>query len=1055
MSSGVPPSRRVPSPLATGGAGTVFEQHVAAYWLAHLLVRATPPVLNDCTVVGVQFQVAYRDWRTDDLVVEGIDERRRRRRLLCQIKRTLTVSSSDSDFSGAITSAWVDFRNTERFSPDLDCIAIITLRGSNALLEHFAGLLQMSRDAQDPADFQTRLTRYGHGKTGDYLTQVQKVLWDVDRRDVLDSDVWAFLRVLHVLSLDLTTSTGQAEAHVKSLLAMSASGDDAKAAADATWDALVRHVGESIPRAHRYERDTLPWALRHRHATPAVRGSQVAIENYRRHSQREWAAAWSNASAREDSGAAPPFIADQGIRILTRNRIGSRYTDPRPYLRPEYFRTLRPVQEQGRLASSNVPWQPVPRSELLERLSQSDVSGRWSRCILVTDAGIGKTTNMRWLHAHLNAVGGAVIAIHLDVATLPVEPSAVIRTLTHHLRRANGNDEAVGSDQEVDSVLIGMRREGRLVLLIDALDQVDAANLACLQTLRHLLVDEHWKSCPIVLGSRPFAVERDWNLLFPDAAATGWQFLHVEEFNPDQQRRYLGTDRYDLVPVDAHPVLSIPRVLHYLFFADESDFQAIRTASDVYTLATSKLLEDGLRARGAEDLLPLQARLVLSAIAFEMALGAKNFHAVQREGMDDFLRRVAERCHAYDPAYGLDWTIGKLRQIVSMNEFLRHALLEAGCPQHLQWRNRSLQEFFAGLWLSKYATEADAEAAGQKKFLAGRPATEDFREVWRFAAEMPAAMRTPLSWVRVMATLFTLPGRRAFAERSTEMIYRSWNTMHAYAAATEVDGPQDATTASARAAIGQFATEFPNFLSGRHGGRAQLVARQLFDSFVRVPPAGCSLSFRMGSPTEEPGRSFDERLHDAVVEQPFAITRYQVTVEQYELFDSKHMGKRDRYRWKRRFPAVYISWYDAWVFCRWLGAEYRLPTETEWEYACRAGSQGAYCFGDDRKVLKWYARCGGFFATRLRPLPVGCLRPNAWGLFDMHGNCWEWCETWYHKDTAMGAASTYVGSSRVVRGGSCFDATWRARSAARSYRDPRHMDARVGFRVVKDSHKDP
>ena len=113
----------------------------------------------------------------------------------------------------------------------------------------------------------------------------------------------------------------------------------------------------------------------------------------------------------------------------------------------------------------------------------------------------------------------------------------------------------------------------------------------------------------------------------------------------------------------------------------------------------------------------------------------------------------------------------KIRQLAAMNEFLRHGLLEAGCPQQVQWRNPSLQEFFAGLWLARFSSDADAPRLDEAIYLAHEPASRRYYWMWRFAAEMPAAGRDTPRWVGAMSRVFrpgdgTVEGTR----RSSEII---------------------------------------------------------------------------------------------------------------------------------------------------------------------------------------------------------------------------------------------------------------------------------------------
>ena len=130
--------------------------------------------------------------------------------------------------------------------------------------------------------------------------------------------------------------------------------------------------------------------------------------------------------------------------------------------------------------------------------------------------------------------------------------------------------------------------------------------------------------------------------------------------------------------------------------------------------------------------------------------------------------------------------------------------------------------------------------------------------------------------------------------------------------------------------------------------------------------------------------------------------------------------------------------------------QYRLPTEAQWEYACRAGSKTRYYFGDDVSQLgeyAWYSVNSGKITH-----PVGEKKPNAWGLYDMHGDVLEWCADWYHdgyyagspKDDPTGPAT---GSYRVSRGGSLFCPAGGCRSAFREYFEPKRYDFYLGFRV--------
>jgi formylglycine-generating enzyme required for sulfatase activity len=194
--------------------------------------------------------------------------------------------------------------------------------------------------------------------------------------------------------------------------------------------------------------------------------------------------------------------------------------------------------------------------------------------------------------------------------------------------------------------------------------------------------------------------------------------------------------------------------------------------------------------------------------------------------------------------------------------------------------------------------------------------------------------------------------------------------------------------------------------------------------------------------------------------QPFYLGIYEVTQEQYE----RVMGENPSELKAAQNPVDTVSWNDAVDFCRRLselpeekaaGRVYRLPTEAEWEYACRAGTTTDYSFGDDESELgdyAWYHDNSG-----KTTLPVGQKKANPWGLYDMHGNVWEWCQDWYADDLPEGAVTDPTGpvggSDRVLRGGSWLHYAYYCQSALRRRRAPDYRYYYFGFRVLLSSVK--
>jgi formylglycine-generating enzyme required for sulfatase activity len=270
---------------------------------------------------------------------------------------------------------------------------------------------------------------------------------------------------------------------------------------------------------------------------------------------------------------------------------------------------------------------------------------------------------------------------------------------------------------------------------------------------------------------------------------------------------------------------------------------------------------------------------------------------------------------------------------------------------------------------------------------------------------------------------------------------------------------------------------------------------------VRVP-AG---KFMMGSPKTEKHRGTDEAQHEVTISKAFYMGATHVTVDQfaafandsgyktdaekdggsvgYEIEDGKLTFKKvDGASWRKPsfdqkgdHPVVQVSWNDAKAFCDWLskksGKKVALPTEAQWEYACRAGTKTAYPWGDSPDDGKGWANCpdqglkkklpnapaawtffswdDGFVFTS----PVGSFKPNAFGLYDMIGNAWEWCSDWCDGDYYANSPKTdpqgpASGLTRVLRGGCWFSSPRLCRSAMRLRNAPVIRYGSIGFRVV-------
>ncbi|GAM08705.1 serine/threonine-protein kinase pkn1 [Geobacter sp. OR-1] len=231
-----------------------------------------------------------------------------------------------------------------------------------------------------------------------------------------------------------------------------------------------------------------------------------------------------------------------------------------------------------------------------------------------------------------------------------------------------------------------------------------------------------------------------------------------------------------------------------------------------------------------------------------------------------------------------------------------------------------------------------------------------------------------------------------------------------------------------------------------------------------VIPAG---SFRMGA-VHGGGDSDEKPVHLITIARPFAIGRYEVTFAEYDLFCAAtgREKPKDGRRWfpfsnwgRERRPAINVTWDDAVAYTRWLseqtGRTYRLPSEAEWEYAAKSGSEDRYWWGfnvgENRANCKG---CGSKFDGK-KTAPVGTFPANRFGLFDTAGNVWEWCQDRWHESYEGAPADGTAWEAgddqrRVERGGSFGSKPRYVRSSARGRGKPTDRYVYLGFRVVRE-----
>lgn len=214
-----------------------------------------------------------------------------------------------------------------------------------------------------------------------------------------------------------------------------------------------------------------------------------------------------------------------------------------------------------------------------------------------------------------------------------------------------------------------------------------------------------------------------------------------------------------------------------------------------------------------------------------------------------------------------------------------------------------------------------------------------------------------------------------------------------------------------------------------------------------IVPAG---KFTMGSPISEPGRTNNELEHEVTISKSFFLGKYEVTQAQWEAI----MDENPSSEGGAKLPVTDVSYEDCQKFIKKLNEKtsggFRLPTEAEWEYACRAGTKTSYAFGE-----RFGKDQANFYDSNIgKPVAVGSYKPNAFGFYDMHGNVDEWCNDWYGpyaKEPISNPKGPTEGKYKILRGGAFnFDASYQ-RSAIRNFIRPTDRDHNLGFRIARNN----
>ena len=632
--------------------------------------------------------------------------------------------------------------------------------------------------------------------------------------------------------------------------------------------------------------------------------------------------------------------------------------------------------------------------------------------------------------------------------------------------------------------------EGRLVIVLDAFDELPAEQKRQVEKLFEESSDKiRW----IVTG-RDWAINReiaDQKLFDPKeffrlrikAFSTKLQDLYMSRALPGVEwRRVLSGSKEDWDELLGLPA-TLRELIRALSLTSGKKGKALRfeSPSDLFCFSSQQMLLRELRkdknaeaiAEDGLDLKPtVAARLVqrgIGAVALEMALRG-HWREVIKPTTPELDAEIQDI-----------WTWAKKRFIEGgedvseeswkwVKKFLNQYEFNGGASQadlgseSLVFRNVRIQELNLGRYLVNFASPTDLRGAIKSRPKQASKSDKRAQSVieciglkswtntWRSAIKMPVLERGKDHGVkrecyeRGLRLLFERP-TQVDQRRPTELMWEAQEWLGKNARLKALVPRLHDHLADQFQAIKQI----PAYKSAVADllDPSRYVLLRCGDEPVLDEDTG---GFVMGPDAIDNGRTVEVTLS-----QRFGLSRYQLTREQFSIWDNLASET------ERNLPAVGVSWLDCYFFLVGLsgervkpsdGREYSLtfPTEAQWEYSCRAGSATTYCYGDDKKELTQYAWYED--NSNDRPHSVGEKKPNAWGLYDMHGNVWEWCSDWhgsYPSEPVTDPVGPKEGSLRVLRGGGWINVAALCRSGDRYWNDPSIRFNDLGFRLALSS----
>lgn len=745
----------------------------------------------------------------------------------------------------------------------------------------------------------------------------------------------------------------------------------------------------------------------------------------------------------------------------------------------------------------------------LEEMTPYDLTpeaaiNEFQRFVVLGPPGMGKTTLFRFIAYTVSRLGLGLarsdefplakkilpVPLYLPLTELSEAGGDLLGCLKNYLHKRFPGCKAITAELET------LLQNGQCLVLLDSLDEVPAAaGRRVKESIKGFLHNADWQDNFVLLSCREGSWKKDdVSLAFPavlqivelDEAAIGEYLLHW--FGPEHSAAALALKEKICQTPRLKALATNPFLLSLIAWLSQSE-QLPERRVDLYVKCTEALLEekhkpehDRSPSAFGSDHADLKAR-VLAEVAFAMM--NRNLREIRRSELREIIRQALGYS---DPA---DERPGKL-----IDEIHRGSAIwrETNAEHIYEFQHNTFREYFAARKLAGLlAGHAEAKKTLGDFFKQhGHAGDPLWTEVNRLTVGL---LEQPTPALKALFAIDPTLGARCYLDAHPnkvdhDAIRKLWTGRIDREERVKIVRGIKENLKEEREALdfiagifltGETDTEVlcacEDELARLAGEEAKRISKTMFDHWPKERQykthAAAFQQDKFWQAAEIKGGEFamggdeldwEKPIHSVKI-SPFRLGRYVVTAGQYQRFDPDH--RKQNVKGNERFfedenqPVINVSWYDAYIFCKWAGG--RLPTEAEWEYACRAGTTTPFNTGENLTTEQ--ANYDGNYPYKNFPkgkylkktTPVGSYDPNAWGLYDMHGNVYEWCQDWFDTDyyeackkqgVAQNPPGPETGSNRVLRGGYWRGDAQGCRSANRNRDRPELRYDDIGFRLV-------